>query len=210
MLQNTRHDAVSYHPGTTVLTYEEELSPTQPTTLQALLQRPGDTEGSSNSEGSHATGDSGRYSHDETELANLSSGPSSHLPSPTESDCSSCAEESKKLSEESQTRQKIEEPLNASCCHHEAQSTVWTCVLPCEVVMAAVYRNISYIKVFTLTRSVCTQLCFLVYSHCMPVRATENDRNSSSTGHFLWKVRWEDWEALFEYLSNMNLEPAAG
>ncbi|XP_030578198.1 protogenin A [Archocentrus centrarchus] len=122
--QNTRRDAVSYHPGTTVLTYEEELSPSQPTTL-----RPGDTEGSSNSEGSHATGDSGRYSHDETELANLSSGPSSHLPSPTaederEPDCSRCGEEPNKLSEESQTRQKAEELFNTSCCHHEAQSKV--------------------------------------------------------------------------------------
>uniref|UniRef100_A0A8D0ANH6 Protogenin n=1 Tax=Sander lucioperca TaxID=283035 RepID=A0A8D0ANH6_SANLU len=79
---------VSYQPGTTVLTYEEELSmsPDQPTTLQALLWRPGDSEGSSNSEGSHATGDSGRYSHDETEMTNLSSGTSSRPPSLTAED----------------------------------------------------------------------------------------------------------------------------
>uniref|UniRef100_A0A8C3AZL2 Protogenin n=1 Tax=Cyclopterus lumpus TaxID=8103 RepID=A0A8C3AZL2_CYCLU len=77
--------AASYQPGTTVLTYEEELSmsPDQPTTLQALLWRPGDSEGSSNSEGSHATGDSGRYSHDETEMTNLLSGTSSRPPSLT-------------------------------------------------------------------------------------------------------------------------------
>uniref|UniRef100_A0A3P9C7N4 Protogenin n=1 Tax=Maylandia zebra TaxID=106582 RepID=A0A3P9C7N4_9CICH len=85
-LQNTRLDAASYQHGTTVLTYEEELSSNQPTNLQTLLGHPGDTEGSSNSEGSHATGDSGRYSHDETELTNLSSGPSSHLASPTAED----------------------------------------------------------------------------------------------------------------------------
>uniref|UniRef100_A0A4W6BSB8 Protogenin n=1 Tax=Lates calcarifer TaxID=8187 RepID=A0A4W6BSB8_LATCA len=75
VLQNMRHGSTSYLPGTTVLTYKEELSPSpdQPTTLQALLRHPSDTEGSSNSEGSHATGDSGRYSHDETEMTNLSS-----------------------------------------------------------------------------------------------------------------------------------------
>ncbi|XP_003442394.1 protogenin A [Oreochromis niloticus] len=127
--QNTRLDASSYQHGTTVLTYEEELSPNQPTNLQTLLGRPGDTEGSSNSEGSHATGDSGRYSHDETELTNLSSGPSSHLASPTaedgtESDCSSCAEELNELSEENQSKQKAKESMNAGSCRHEAQSRV--------------------------------------------------------------------------------------
>uniref|UniRef100_A0A669DWH9 Protogenin n=1 Tax=Oreochromis niloticus TaxID=8128 RepID=A0A669DWH9_ORENI len=129
VLQNTRLDASSYQHGTTVLTYEEELSPNQPTNLQTLLGRPGDTEGSSNSEGSHATGDSGRYSHDETELTNLSSGPSSHLASPTaedgtESDCSSCAEELNELSEENQSKQKAKESMNAGSCRHEAQSRV--------------------------------------------------------------------------------------
>uniref|UniRef100_A0A3Q3GI47 Protogenin n=1 Tax=Labrus bergylta TaxID=56723 RepID=A0A3Q3GI47_9LABR len=81
--KSMRQGAASYHPGTTVLTFEEELalSPDQPSTLQALLWSPGDTEGSSNSEGSHATGDSGRYSHDETEMTNLSSGHSSRPPS---------------------------------------------------------------------------------------------------------------------------------
>lgn len=57
------------------------MSPDQPTTMETLLWHPIDMEGSSNSEGSQATGDSGRYSHDETEMANLSSGLSSHPPS---------------------------------------------------------------------------------------------------------------------------------
>ncbi|CAG5855571.1 unnamed protein product, partial [Menidia menidia] len=103
--QNKRHGVVSYQAGTTVLTFEEELSisPNQPTTLQCLLGRPGDMEGSSNSEGSHETGDSGRYSQDETELTNLSSNPSSRPPSLSaedsgDSDCGSPAEKLSKLS----------------------------------------------------------------------------------------------------------------
>ncbi|XP_029001063.1 protogenin A [Betta splendens] len=82
-VQNMR-PALSLQPGSTVLAYEEErsVSPDQPVTLQDLLRRGhGDSEGSSNSEGSHSTGDSGRYSHDETALTNLSSGPSSRPPS---------------------------------------------------------------------------------------------------------------------------------
>ncbi|KAM3625132.1 uncharacterized protein V6R79_007308 [Siganus canaliculatus] len=84
--QNMRHG--SYQPGSTVLTFEEELSvsPDQPGAMQALLWRPSDTEGSSNSEGSHETGDSGRYSHDETEMTNLSSGLSSRPSSLTAED----------------------------------------------------------------------------------------------------------------------------
>lgn len=71
-----------------MLTFKEELSMSseQPTSMQALLWRPGDTEGSSNSEGSHETGDSGRYSHDETEMTNLSSGSGSRPPSVTGED----------------------------------------------------------------------------------------------------------------------------
>lgn len=91
-----------------MLTYEEELciSPNQPSTLQGLLEHSGDTERSSNSDGSHETGDSGRYSHDETELTNLSSGPNSRPPSLSaedssgDSDCSSPAEEHHELSDE--------------------------------------------------------------------------------------------------------------
>ncbi|KAG7453841.1 hypothetical protein JOB18_047457 [Solea senegalensis] len=89
-VQNLRHGSVSYHPGTTVLTYEDELSADQTCrTLQVLLGHPGDTEGSSNSEGSHETGDSGRFSHDETELTDLSSAASSRLPSLTAEDSGS-------------------------------------------------------------------------------------------------------------------------
>ncbi|XP_042345387.1 protogenin A-like [Plectropomus leopardus] len=127
-VQNMKHSTVSYTPGTTVLTYEGELSPDQPTALQAMLWRPSDSEGSSNSEGSHATGDSGRYSHDETEMTNLSSGTSSRPPSLTVEDSggsedSSPPEESGKLMEESQTDLKITESVENGCCHHEAQSS---------------------------------------------------------------------------------------
>lgn len=62
------------------------MSSDQPTSMQALLWRPGDTEGSSNSEGSHETGDSGRFSHDDTEMTNLSSGSGSRPPSLTGED----------------------------------------------------------------------------------------------------------------------------
>ncbi|XP_060902271.1 protogenin A [Labrus mixtus] len=124
--QSMRHGAASYHPGTTVLTFEEELalSPDQPSTLQALLWSPGDTEGSSNSEGSHATGDSGRYSHDETEMTNLSSGHSSRPPSLSaedsgDSDCSNPAEEPLELIENSQTDRSIQ----SYCCQQEAQNS---------------------------------------------------------------------------------------
>ncbi|KAM6943598.1 protogenin A [Xenentodon cancila] len=124
-IQNKRHGAVSYQPSTTVLTYEEELSvsPNQPTTLQALLGHPGCTEGSSNSEGSHETGDSGHYSHNEMELTNLSSGPSSRPLSLTgedsrDSDCSSPAGEPNELSEDSRTDMKAKESVSS---HHDSQ-----------------------------------------------------------------------------------------
>lgn len=84
MLQNTRTSAASFPPGSTVLSYTDELSaaPDPRSPLQALLGPPGDSEGSSSSEGSHATGDLGHYSHDETEMTNLSSsGHSSRQPS---------------------------------------------------------------------------------------------------------------------------------
>lgn len=72
-----RQGSSSYQPGSTVLTFEQEMSPGQNGAMETLLWHPGDAEGSSNSEGSQATSDSGRYSHDETEMTNLSSGPSS-------------------------------------------------------------------------------------------------------------------------------------
>ncbi|KAA8595606.1 hypothetical protein FQN60_010897 [Etheostoma spectabile] len=129
-VQNMRQGTASYQPGTTVLAYEEErsMSPNQPTTLQPLLWRPGDSEGSSNSEGSHATGDSGRYSHDETEMTNLSSGTSSRPPSLTAEDsggseCSGLPEQSVHLMEESQIDLKLMESVENGCCHHDAQSS---------------------------------------------------------------------------------------
>lgn len=83
-----KHGDAAYQPGTTMLTFKAELSMSseQPTSMQALLWRPGDMEGSSNSEGSHETGDSGRYSHDETEMTNLSSGSGSRPASLTGED----------------------------------------------------------------------------------------------------------------------------
>ncbi|KAK2920223.1 protogenin A [Channa argus] len=127
--QKIRTSITSYEPGTTVLTYEEELSvsPDQPTTLQVLLRHPGDTEGSSNSEGSHATGDSGRYSHDETEMTNLSSGPSSRptsvmLEHSKDLDCSCPVDEPVELLEESRADGKLTESGEKGCSHCEVQS----------------------------------------------------------------------------------------
>jgi len=118
----------SYQPGSTVLTYEEELnlSPDQPDAMQAMRWSPGDSEGSSSSEGSHATGDSGRYSHDETEMTNLSSGASSSRPSLSAedsggSDCS--AKESGDVVEESLPDLKLMESVDNDCCHHEAKNS---------------------------------------------------------------------------------------
>uniref|UniRef100_UPI003AAC3C22 protogenin A n=1 Tax=Centroberyx gerrardi TaxID=166262 RepID=UPI003AAC3C22 len=132
MMQSMRHGAASYPLGSTVLCYEEELStsPDQPGTLQVLLRPPGDTEGSSTSEGSHETGDSGRYSHDETEMTNLSSGPSSRPPSlraedSEGSDCSGSAEGSEQeseLKEQSPPELKSLEAAENGCHRHEAQS----------------------------------------------------------------------------------------
>lgn len=66
-----------YQMGSTLLRYSIESpgSPSlqQPLSLHTLLGPPGgDSEGSHSSEGSHETGDSGRYSHEEHDLANLS------------------------------------------------------------------------------------------------------------------------------------------
>ncbi|KAM9408299.1 protogenin A [Pholidichthys leucotaenia] len=121
--QNMSCSTASYKPSTTMLTYEDEISPSQPTTLQALLGCSGDMEGSSNSEGSNATGDSGRYSHDETELTNLSSGPSSQTAEDSsDSDCSGPAEELKELSEKSQSDPK-KATIDTSCANQKAQSS---------------------------------------------------------------------------------------
>ncbi|MEQ2159381.1 hypothetical protein GOODEAATRI_022286, partial [Goodea atripinnis] len=124
LTKNERNATLSYLPGATVLTYEEELSPNHSTTLQDLLGHPGDTEGSSNSEGSHETGDSGRFSHDETELTN--SGPNSRPPSLTDEDggdldCSGSAGEQSELLERNPSDLKLKESVDAGCSHQEAQ-----------------------------------------------------------------------------------------
>uniref|UniRef100_A0A8C1XFA4 Protogenin n=1 Tax=Cyprinus carpio TaxID=7962 RepID=A0A8C1XFA4_CYPCA len=65
----------SYHHGTTLLCYTETSPQHPPSSLQGLFGPPGgDSEGSHSSEGSYETGDSGRYSHDDTEATNLSLG----------------------------------------------------------------------------------------------------------------------------------------
>uniref|UniRef100_A0A8C1I809 Protogenin n=1 Tax=Cyprinus carpio TaxID=7962 RepID=A0A8C1I809_CYPCA len=68
-----------YHHGTTLLCYTETSPQHPPSSLHGLFGPPGgDSEGSHSSEGSHETGDSGRYSHDDTEATNLSLGVGSH------------------------------------------------------------------------------------------------------------------------------------
>uniref|UniRef100_A0AAY4EK12 Immunoglobulin superfamily DCC subclass member 3 n=1 Tax=Denticeps clupeoides TaxID=299321 RepID=A0AAY4EK12_9TELE len=69
--QRRSHGVCLYQPGTTMLCFNEE-SPHQSTALQVLFGPSMDTEGSQSSEGSHETGDSGRYSQNETEMTNLS------------------------------------------------------------------------------------------------------------------------------------------
>lgn len=65
----------SYHQGAVLLCYTETSPPHPPSSLQGLFgPTGGDSEGSHSSEGSHETGDSGRYSHDDTEATNLSLG----------------------------------------------------------------------------------------------------------------------------------------
>lgn len=130
VLQSMGHEAISYQPGSTVLTYQEELSISQDqtSTLQGLLCHPGDSEGSSNSEGSHATSDSGRYSHDEIDMTDLSSGASSHLPSLTAmesrgSDCTVDVEGHNQVMEERQDHRKLWEPMEDGFCQREAHNS---------------------------------------------------------------------------------------
>ncbi|KAK2497628.1 hypothetical protein MC885_008991, partial [Smutsia gigantea] len=67
--------AVCFHqPGTTVLISDEDASgsPGQPASFPRPLGVAADTEQSANSEGSHETGDSGRFSHESTDELHLS------------------------------------------------------------------------------------------------------------------------------------------
>ncbi|XP_055971302.1 protogenin [Sorex fumeus] len=80
-----------YQPGTTVLISNEDSpsTPGQPATFPRPFGAGGDTEHSANSEGSHETGDSGRFSHesnDEIHLSSVISSPPLDSPSRTGSE----------------------------------------------------------------------------------------------------------------------------
>lgn len=64
-----------YQPGTTVLLSEDDSpnSPGQQSNFQVPFSIVADTEHSANSEGSHETGDSGRFSHESNDEIHLSS-----------------------------------------------------------------------------------------------------------------------------------------
>jgi len=153
---NRQDRPLSYQQGATVLCYEEELLPGSSSSSsgphqphgppQALLPRPClDTEGSSNSEGSQDTGDSGRYSHDETEMTNLSSGRSSRPPSLSteesagsefspaqESDREEEEEGEQEEEEQCQSNLKLRVSAEMSChqyqTQHSSQPTLSLCV----------------------------------------------------------------------------------
>lgn len=136
VLQNMRQAIASYQPGTTVLAYGEELS----VSPDQLRHGHSDTEGSSNSEGSHATSD-------ETELTNLASGPSSRRPSLSaehSGDSNRCSpEEPNKLWEECQAGLKLAKSVEDGCWSSELFSLwtfplsvwerLWACVWVCAV-----------------------------------------------------------------------------
>ncbi|XP_030649970.1 protogenin A [Chanos chanos] len=79
VVQSRDHSTCSCQPGAALLRYKDESPPSalQPDSTHILFETPGDSEGSHTSEGSHETGDSGRYSHDETEATGPPSGPGS-------------------------------------------------------------------------------------------------------------------------------------
>uniref|UniRef100_A0A8C7WL63 Protogenin n=1 Tax=Oncorhynchus mykiss TaxID=8022 RepID=A0A8C7WL63_ONCMY len=116
------HGICSYQPGATVLCYEDESlsSPNQPTSLQVLFGPPGDTEGSSNSDGSHETGDSGRYSHDDTEMTNRTA--SLKEEGSGGSGCSPAQESEGELGEQSHLDLEIGDSMEKSCNHHHDQA----------------------------------------------------------------------------------------
>lgn len=120
-----RQASASYQPGSTVLTFGQEMSPEQTTAMQTLLWHTGDIEGSSNSEGSQATSDSGRYSHDETEMTNLSSALSSdpsRLPR-EESGGSDYEGQPNELLQEPHAGPKTKKMVEDQRCHREEQSS---------------------------------------------------------------------------------------
>lgn len=103
----------SYHQGAVLLCYTETSPPHPPSSLQGLFgPTGGDSEGSHSSEGSHETGDSGRYSHDDTEATNLSLGVCSRPASlqGEESEASDEVTEKEPMTEVTETPQEIMEP----------------------------------------------------------------------------------------------------
>lgn len=120
-----RQASASYQPGSTVLTFEGEMSPEQTSAMQTLLWHTADMEGSSNSEGSQATSDSGRYSHDETEMTQLSSGLSgepSCLPG-EEGGGSDCEGLCGELLQEAHADSKAKKMVEEQRCHRDEQSS---------------------------------------------------------------------------------------
>uniref|UniRef100_A0A8C8EXZ4 Protogenin n=1 Tax=Oncorhynchus tshawytscha TaxID=74940 RepID=A0A8C8EXZ4_ONCTS len=116
------HGICSYQPGATVLCYEDESlsSPNQPTSLQVLFGPPGDTEGSSNSDGSHETGDSGRYSHDDIEMTNRTA--SLKEEESGGSGCSPAQESEGELGQQSHLDLEIGDSMEKPCNHHHDQA----------------------------------------------------------------------------------------
>uniref|UniRef100_A0A8C7LQ51 Protogenin n=1 Tax=Oncorhynchus kisutch TaxID=8019 RepID=A0A8C7LQ51_ONCKI len=121
-IQRKSHGICSYQPGATVLCYEDESlsSPNQPTSLQVLFGPPGDTEGSSNSDGSHETGDSGHYSHDDIEMTNRTA--SLKEEESGESGCSPAQESEGELGEQSHLDLEIGDSMEKPCNHHHDQA----------------------------------------------------------------------------------------
>uniref|UniRef100_A0A8C8EXZ8 Protogenin n=1 Tax=Oncorhynchus tshawytscha TaxID=74940 RepID=A0A8C8EXZ8_ONCTS len=121
-IQRKSHGICSYQPGATVLCYEDESlsSPNQPTSLQVLFGPPGDTEGSSNSDGSHETGDSGRYSHDDIEMTNRTA--SLKEEESGGSGCSPAQESEGELGQQSHLDLEIGDSMEKPCNHHHDQA----------------------------------------------------------------------------------------
>ncbi|XP_035273002.1 protogenin A-like [Anguilla anguilla] len=122
--------ACPYEPGRTVLRYEEDSpsSPGQPASLQVLFGSTGDGEGSS--EGSHETGDSGRYSHDETEMTNLSSGRNTRPPSLRAEDSGGSEEWPARGGDEPHLAVEIGDVAETLCCHRQPASDPSQAELP--------------------------------------------------------------------------------
>ena len=105
---------LSYHQGATALCYEVELSPRRGPGPQGPCL---DTEGSSGSEGSQDTGDSGRYSHDGTEMAVLCSGLRSRPASLSTEESGGSEVSREELEEQELEEPELEEQEEEKLCH---------------------------------------------------------------------------------------------